>query len=107
MDTCPFCGRKKVREISTSKGIHELFDCHNVYVNGELYDKRHMTCYETELTQLRRAVKDMGEVLKEVEKGRCCSVGKHDKGIMLHHMGPTSRAILARPLVKRVMEEVE
>ena len=49
-DKCPFCGSIKVKEMTVASGKYELFDCHNIFVYGKLYDKRHITCYENQLT---------------------------------------------------------
>lgn len=64
MDNCPFCGIDKCREVSLASGIHELFNCHNIFVQGELYDKRHITCYETELANLRIQLTRQAELLR-------------------------------------------
>lgn len=64
MDKCPFCGSVKVKEMSSSSGLHELFDCHTIFVRGTLYDKRHITCYETEITRLKELVRECEPLLR-------------------------------------------
>jgi len=50
-----------------TSGLHELFDCRSIFVNGELYGVRHAACYETQLTALRTELAERDKRLGAAE----------------------------------------
>lgn len=59
MEECPLCGAAVIKRLSTANEIRELTNCHNVFVNGEIYDKRSITCYNRELASLKALVREI------------------------------------------------
>ena len=51
MNECPYCKAEIIKRLSTANEFRELSNCYNVFVNGELYDKRNRTCYNRQIFQ--------------------------------------------------------
>lgn len=64
MNKCPFCGAEVIQRLSDSTITQEITNCHNVFMNGKIYDKRHITCYERQLAHQADLLRRVREVVK-------------------------------------------
>lgn len=97
MDNCPFCGAERL----TDKPNVYYFKRHTVSALDKLFYHRGTPCYEAEITALKALVREMGEVLSQVETWNYLPI----PSINIISAVFASAQILNRPKVRAILEE--